>query len=76
VSTIGSGHLEASDGREEGTEEAFLVGRREGFYLRAGPDTRGFGCAGRAALRDERPRKTLQYQTPAEKFAQCVAAIN
>ncbi len=25
---------------------------------------------------NERPRKTLQYQSPAEKFAQCVAAIS
>lgn len=25
---------------------------------------------------NERPRKTLQYKTPAEKFAQCVAAIS
>ncbi|MEO0670204.1 MAG: IS30 family transposase, partial [Pseudomonadota bacterium] len=24
---------------------------------------------------NERPRKTLQYETPAEKFAQSVAAI-
>jgi IS30 family transposase len=25
---------------------------------------------------NERPRKTLQYQKPAEKFAQCVASIS
>lgn len=25
---------------------------------------------------NERPRKTLKYETPAEKFAQCVAAIH
>jgi len=24
---------------------------------------------------NERPRKTLQYHSPAEKFAECVAAI-
>jgi IS30 family transposase len=24
---------------------------------------------------NERPRKTLQYYSPAEKFAECVAAI-
>ncbi len=36
---------------------------------------RGESMSAIARQLNERPRKTLQYQTPAEKFAECVAAI-
>ena len=53
MSTIDGGHLEVSDGGQEGPEEAGLVGRREAVDLHAGGGSRGLGFAGCPALRDE-----------------------
>jgi len=47
-------------------------------YFPKGTDISEFSQAKLSAVArqlNERPRKTLQYQTPAEKFAECVAAI-
>lgn len=48
-------------------------------YFPKGTDISGFSQARLSAVArqlNERPRKTLQYQTPAEKFEACVAAIS
>ena len=48
-------------------------------YFPKGTDISGFSQAKLSAVArqlNERPRKTLQYQTPAEKFEACVAATN
>jgi len=48
-------------------------------YFPKGIDISGFSQAKLSAVArqlNERPRKTLQYQTPAEKFEACVAAIS
>lgn len=45
-------------------------------YFPKGTDISGFSQAKLSAVArqlNERPRKTLQYQTPAEKFEACVA---
>lgn len=47
-------------------------------YFPKGTDISGFSQAKLSAVArqlNERPRKTLQYQTPAEKFEACVASI-
>ena len=46
-------------------------------YFPKGTDISGFSQAKLSAVArqlNERPRKTLQYQTPAENFEACVAA--
>jgi hypothetical protein len=53
MSTIVSGHHEVSDGRQEGLEEAGLVGRGEAFDLCAVSGVWGVDCSGCTALRDE-----------------------
>ena len=48
-------------------------------YFPKGTDISGFSQAKLSAVArqlNERPRKTLQYQTPAEKFEACVAATS
>ena len=47
------------------------------LYFPKGTDISGFSQAKLSVVArqlNERPRKTLQYQTPAEKFEACVAA--
>ena len=47
-------------------------------YFPTGIDMSAYSQARLSAVArqlNERPRKTLQYQTPAERFEQCVAAI-
>jgi len=48
MSTIDGGHLEVSDGGQEGPEEAGLVGRREAVDLHAGGGSRGLGLLRRS----------------------------
>ena len=48
-------------------------------YLPRGTDLSLYSQAKLSAIAkqlNERPRKTLLFQTPAEKFAECVAAIS
>ena len=53
MSIIDNGHLVVSDGGEEGSEAAVLVGWREAADLHAGARARRVGCSGGAALCDE-----------------------
>ena len=48
-------------------------------YFKRGTDLSLYSQAKLSAVArqlNERPRKTLQYQTPAERFAECVALIS
>ena len=58
---------------KEGVTKTPIVNRQ---YFPKGIDISGFSQAELSAVArqlNERPRKTLQYQTPAEKFEACVA---
>jgi IS30 family transposase len=61
-----------------GTAIAFL-GARSIYPRMSGTDLSLYSQAKLSAIArqlNERPRKTLLYQTPAQKFAECVAAIS
>ena len=47
-----------------------------GRAVRRGPGSRQAKLSAIARQLNERPRKTLLYQTPADKFAECVAATS
>ena len=53
VPTIESGHLEALDGGQEGSEEAVLIGRGEARGLCVDTSIWDIGCADGATVIDE-----------------------
>lgn len=68
------------DKLREGERSPAMVRKAMGSLGSLIADAQERGLVARNVVRDmrakRRPRKTLQYQTPAEKFAECVASIS